>query len=75
MLHIHYRLSVKYIFTLISSIYGYDSMTVFPILLATVVSRRYQIPRYEFILNFMARTAMTVIINDPREMLMKFSWR
>ena len=46
----------------------------FPILLTTFVSRRYRTSRYEFILDFMVRTALTVIIKDYREMLMKYFW-
>ena len=46
----------------------------FSILLTTFVSRRYRTSRYEFILDFMVRTALTVIIKDYREMLMKYFW-
>ena len=39
--------------------------------LTTFVSRRY---RYEFILDFIIRTALTVIIKDSHGMLMNYFW-
>ena len=74
MLHIHYRLPVKYIPHIdIKRIRLWQYVFV-SILLITFVSRRYRISRYEFILDFMVCTALTVIIKESREMRMKYFW-
>ena len=67
------RSAIKYVLTLTQAC-TVMSVRFFLILLTTFMSGRYRISQYKFILDFMVCTALTVIIKDSSEILMKHFW-